>query len=1100
MIKMKTKWNGWGDIDHQYKFKNLTVFENFLKKNFGEIKHRLTKPFDPQQVRLSRLNTSNIKQIISIIGEQNFSLDPLDRAVHSCGKSYYDLIRLREGQIIHPTDGVVYPGTEEEIIKILQLARRSGVTIIPFGGGTTVVGGVEPDITTPVALTIDLARMNQLIHLDKFSHLAAFQAGISGPELEDTLMKHGFTLGHFPQSFEFSTLGGWIATRSAGHKSTAYGKIEHLVLALKLALPDGSVLETPCYPAASMGPDLVQLITGSEGRFGIILEATVNIHPLPKKEIYRSYLLKSFKNGVDLIRSMLQADIYPSLLRLSDEAETATLFSIDALSSSKIKHSLFKTGLSLIAKLGYEGSLLILGFEGDRSRIRFSLNQTAKIINRFRRSLGKAPAHSWLETRYEHPYLRDELLNREIMVDTLETAATWSNLMDLYHTTREAIENCFKKQNIPGLVGVHLSHAYLGGASLYFTFMAPQIEGHEIEQWQEIKQVATNAIVKAGGALSHHHGIGRDHAPWLEASLGSNAGKFLGRIGQAISSGASINPNILYQTSSSAEPRIGSFSAENREKNLQSFQNEHFDLVVIGGGITGAGIARDAALRGMKVALLEKRDFAYGTSGRSSKLIHGGLRYLKYLHVKLVRESLREREILLKIAPHLVHPEQFLIPIYKGRHDKKFEINIGLIGYDLLAGSKRLEHHKMLSKSEILKHEPFLNQENLNGGFIYADCVVDDARLTLATIKSAAAHGAIVANYAEVTDFEIKDNTITKAQFRDNITNTTGLISGKIFINATGPWTDATRKLQGDLSLILRPTKGIHIVLAREKMPVNHVVVINTPDERMIFVVPHGNYTYIGTTDTDYEDDYDQVFADEGDVNYLIDATNQEFAGVRINRQDIISTWAGLRPLIYEEGTPSEVSRDYEIIISKNNLVTITGGKLTTYRHMAEVLIDRILKQFSERFEHKFDHCRTKELPLHGGEFKDYQSFLSSVLVGIGRQWEIDPKIIERLVINYGSHYLKILSYGLPDRSLLNRLSPNCDVLQAEVIYAIEEEMTLKLTDFMNNRSHLLKFDKSNGREVMYRIAEIMRGSLNWSDEEYQRQIDEYLELVRRIR
>ncbi|UCE08417.1 MAG: glycerol-3-phosphate dehydrogenase/oxidase, partial [bacterium] len=492
----------------------------------------------------------------------------------------------------------------------------------------------------------------------------------------------------------------------------------------------------------------------------------------------------------------------------------------------------------------------------------------------------------------------------------------------------------------------------------------------------------------------------------------------------------------------------------------------------------------------------EKRDFAYGTSSRSSKLIHGGLRYLKYLHIKLVRESLREREILLNIAPHLVHPAHFLLPVYKGRRDKKFEINVGLIGYDLMAGSKKLEHHKMLSKEDIIERVPFLEQQHLNGGFIYPDCVVDDARLTLATIISAAEYGAVVANYAEVIDFKIESNSITNARFRDNITNSIGLISGKIFVNATGPWTDNLRKLLGDLSPILRPTKGIHIVLHREKMPVNHVVVIATADERMIFVVPHGDYTYIGTTDTDYDGDYDQVFADEDDVNYLIDATNREFSGIKINKKDVISTWAGLRPLIYEEGSTTEISRDYDIIISPNNLVTITGGKLTTYRHMAEVLIDRILKQFTNRFDREFEDCRTQKTPLHGGEFNDYQSFLASVQKGIGKQWRLHPKIIQRLLVNYGSHYLKILGYGLQDKSLLNRLCPGSNVLQAEVCYAIEEEMTLRLIDFMINRTHLNIFNKTNGRDALRGIAEIMRNSFDWSEQEYQEQIEEYLEFV----
>jgi len=1097
---MKTKWNGWGEKNITYRLKNSAIFSDFLKNNFGELKFRPSIPFDPESLRSSRLDVESTEKIKSIVGTDNLSLDALDRTVHSYGKSYYDLIRLRSGLIKNPTDGVAYPETEEEVIELLQYATEKGIAVIPFGGGSTVVSGVEPDPSSPITLTIDLSRLNQLIDLDESSKLATFQAGISGPELERFLNERGFSLAHFPQSFEYSTLGGWIATRSAGHKSTAFGKIEAMVAALKIALPDGTIVETPNFPAAAMGPDLVQLFCGSEGRFGIFLQATVNIQPLPQTEVFRNFMLKSFEDGIEIVRLMLQENIKPSLLRLSDESETRTLFSIDALSSSKSKHQLYKKGLSILDKLGYQKSLLILGFEGAKTAVQSSVKQSAQILNLFNhKSVGSTPARSWQNSRYDHPYLRDELLDRGILVDTLETATTWSNLLHLYHQVREAIESTFEKQGVPGKVGVHLSHAYRNGASLYFTFMAPQIEGKEIEQWLEVKRAATNAIVEANGALSHHHSVGRDHAAWLENSIGKSSYKLLNRIGQTISNGANMNPNILFKTSVTADPNNGSFSAATRRKNLERFRNEKFDLVVIGGGITGAGIARDAALRGMKVALLDKNDFAFGTSSRSSKLIHGGLRYLKYLHIKLVRESLREREVLLNIAPHLVHPAQFLLPVFKGRDYKKFEINIGLIGYDLMAGSKKLEPHKMLSKEELIKRVPFINQHKLNGGFIYPDCVVDDARLTLMTIKSAAEAGAAVANYTEVIDFEIKDSSISRAKFFDNIDQTSGFIAGKAFVNATGPWTDSIRKYEGENTPLLRPTKGIHIVLHREKMPVNEVVVITTLDERMIFVVPHGEFTYIGTTDTDFDGDYDDVYADENDVEYLIEATNQEFQGVKITREDVISSWAGLRPLIYEEGSTTEISRDYDIFISDNNLVTITGGKLTTYRHMAEVLINRVLKHFNDSFDSDFEVCRTKELPLFGGDFSDFSSFHRTVKKSMGRQININPQILERLLMKYGTNYLKIFSYGLEDSSLLQPLTPGCNVLRAEVCYAIEEEMVIRLTDFMVNRSHLLTFDQHNGREAAYVVAEIMRRSLNWTEENYTKQINEYFELVERV-
>lgn len=302
---MKTKWNGWGDLDHTYKFKNPAVFTKFLENNFGKIKTRTPEPFAPQKIRPSRLDPSIIERIVSIVGEKNFSINPLDRTIHSFGKSYYDLIRLRLGLVNNPTDGVVYTESDHEIVKLLQLAREKGITIIPFGGGTTVVGGVEPDIGSPVVLTIDLANMNQMIALDRLSQLATFQAGILGPELERLLNEHGFSLGHFPQSFEFSTLGGWIATRSAGHKSTAYGKIENMVAALKIALPEGVILETSCYPATATGSDLIQLICGSEGR-----ERRDIFHPITLSGKFYVYL-RVQKISLRSLPSLRLSSVYP---------------------------------------------------------------------------------------------------------------------------------------------------------------------------------------------------------------------------------------------------------------------------------------------------------------------------------------------------------------------------------------------------------------------------------------------------------------------------------------------------------------------------------------------------------------------------------------------------------------------------------------------------------------------------------------------------------------------------------------------------------------------------------------------------------------------
>jgi glycerol-3-phosphate dehydrogenase len=522
---------------------------------------------------------------------------------------------------------------------------------------------------------------------------------------------------------------------------------------------------------------------------------------------------------------------------------------------------------------------------------------------------------------------------------------------------------------------------------------------------------------------------------------------------------------------------------------------EPFDLAIIGGGITGAGIARDAAMRGMKVALIDQGDFAGGTSSKSSKMIHGGLRYLKQLDLKLVKESLREREVLLHLAPHLVQPVPYLIPSYKGRLEK-IELQIGMIGYDFLAGSKSIAHYQKLSADEVFCEEPLLKRSGLHGGFVYYDCLVNDARLTLATIKSAAEHGAAIANYVKGVGLETTNGNITGVHFQDVLGSSQGTIRAKVVVNATGPWTDGIRAFAGENGKMLRPTKGIHLVVAREKMNVHHVIVLFTHDERSIFVVPLGAFTYVGTTDADYEGSLDEVHADANDVAYLLQTVNEAFDDVHLTVDDIVSTWAGLRPLVNEEGKPSAVSRDYEIAVNGKGLVTIAGGKLTTYRSMAESLLDEILTRFADRFDHRFAECQTAAVPLFGGGVADFVNYVAGEIKGIGDRWGLPPKIVERLLHHYGTDYLKILSLGLSDREWLRPLSSDTDVLKGEVIYTVEDEMAMTLEDFMERRVDLQHFGHQRGMNFAEKVAYLMGKRLQWDETEKQRQLETYRHAV----
>ena len=525
-------------------------------------------------------------------------------------------------------------------------------------------------------------------------------------------------------------------------------------------------------------------------------------------------------------------------------------------------------------------------------------------------------------------------------------------------------------------------------------------------------------------------------------------------------------------------------------------KREKFDLAVIGGGITGAAITRDAAMRGMKVALIEKKDFASGTSSKSSKLIHGGLRYLKQLDIGLVKESLSEREKLLHLAPHLVHAAPFLIPIYSGWKGR-LEMHIGLFGYDFLAANSSLGRHRNLSPGEILQEEPQLRKENLSGGFIYHDCLVNDARLTLATVKSAHEYGAVVVNYTQAIGLDTDQEPFNKVNFREVMNNKQGAIQARIIVAAAGPWTEELFQLHPQRSPALRPTKGIHLVFRKSRLEVNKVVVVPTADKRMIFVVPLGKFTYVGTTDTDYSGSMDEVLVGADDVDYLLDALNHCFPSANLGPENIVSSWAGLRPLIMEEGEPSKVSRDHFIGLYEGGLAVIAGGKLTTHRSMAENLIDQVLERYGHLLEGEFQPCTTAEVALTGGEMSDFPSYYRAQSQGLKRRWGLSLTSIEHLIHSYGNSHMEILALALRDRKLLDPLGPGCRVIKAQVLYAVEDEMALTLEDFMSRRTDLLHFNGEPGLEVA--AANLMGKVLGWSRARRQAEIRKYRQTVQEM-
>ena len=484
--------------------------------------------FDSIRLPESQLSPGEMSELRRIFGDDGVRVDRLSRVLHAYGKSYRDLLRLRRGDISHPPDAVVYPANEDQIAQLFGLAASMGWHVIPFGGGSSVTGGVEPPspASSPrarqPAITLDLARLNRVVSIDGVSHTAAVQSGIAGPELEAGLNARGYTLGHFPQSFEFSTLGGWIATRSAGQTSTGYGKIEDMVERVRVVTPRG-VIDVKPLPASATGPDILRLLVGSEGAFGVIVEASLRIRPLPEARNYRGVLFRTFEDGLGAIRQLMQSEIGVVMARLSDRHETAASLALSRTPGTRRAQLRLRAGQWLVRRQGYDiasSCLMILAAEGPAARVERITKAALQVCKSHRGiDLGRSIGWSWLRERYALPYLRDDLLDRGIMIDTLETATTWSRLPELYDALTEALRRAIAASGAQPYVMTHVSHAYRDGASLYSTFLGAQ-RGDPTAQWWSVKQAATQAILANGGALSHHHGIGRDHAGWLEQEHG----------------------------------------------------------------------------------------------------------------------------------------------------------------------------------------------------------------------------------------------------------------------------------------------------------------------------------------------------------------------------------------------------------------------------------------------------------------------------------------------------------------------------------------------------------------------------------------------------
>ncbi|OFM09855.1 glycerol-3-phosphate dehydrogenase [Staphylococcus sp. HMSC074C02] len=525
-------------------------------------------------------------------------------------------------------------------------------------------------------------------------------------------------------------------------------------------------------------------------------------------------------------------------------------------------------------------------------------------------------------------------------------------------------------------------------------------------------------------------------------------------------------------------------STLNREVIKKNLQNEEYDVVIIGGGITGAGIALDASQRGMKVALVEMQDFAQGTSSRSTKLVHGGLRYLKQAQIKVVAETGKERAIVYENGPHVTTPEWMLLPMHKGGTFGKFTTNLGLTAYDRLAGVKKYERKKMLSKKQTLNKEPLVKKDGLKGGGYYVEYRTDDARLTIEVMKRAEENGAEILNHTKSTDFIYDSKSKVRGiEVQDLLTGEMYEINAKKVINAAGPWVDEVRKKDYTRNnKQLRLTKGVHVVIDQSKFPLRQAVYFDTEkDGRMIFAIPREGKAYVGTTDTFYDNDKTKPLTTQEDRDYLIDAINYMFPDVNVKDEDIESTWAGVRPLILEDGKdPSEISRKDEIWEGKSGLLTIAGGKLTGYRHMALEIVDLLAKRLKQEYKLTFAECKTKHTPISGGDVGGSAIFESFVerKVEEGKAIGLQADVAKRLASKYGSNVDKLYNIAqiAQDKDLKLPLE-----LYVELVYSVQNEMVFKPTDFLIRRSGKLYFNINEVKQYKDAVVEELAKLLNYT-------------------
>lgn len=523
------KWNAWGDPAAA---KPLSEGIRSLLKQAVGLQDSGGTEIGAADVRLrpSALSPADNDALAGIVGAEYCRTDDRDRLLRAGGKSTLDLLRRRDAGVQDAPDAVLLPGDDEAVLAVLQYCSEHRIAVVPFGGGTNVVGGLDPNRDGfDAVVSLDLRRLDQLIELDEVSGQAVLGAGVTGPDAERLLGARGFSLGHFPQSFEYATIGGFAATRSSGQDSAGYGRFDDMVRGLRMVTPVGT-LELGRAPASAAGPDLRQLLLGSEGTFGVITQVRLRVHRIPEAVAYEAWSFPDFETGAAALRAVTQNGTGPTVIRLSDEVETGVnLATTEAIGESQI------TG----------GCLGLTVFEGTKEHVESRHAETSALLAaRGGTSLGEGPAQAWERGRFGAPYLRDSLLSAGALCETLETATDWSNVSNLKAAVTQALTSALAESGTPALVMCHISHVYPTGASLYFTIVAGQ-RGNPIEQWWAAKKAASDAIIANGGTITHHHAVGADHRPWMRDEIGELGVEVLRAVKATLDPAGILNPGKL---------------------------------------------------------------------------------------------------------------------------------------------------------------------------------------------------------------------------------------------------------------------------------------------------------------------------------------------------------------------------------------------------------------------------------------------------------------------------------------------------------------------------------------------------------------------------